>query len=412
MALGGSFLAACAGTGGSTSGSSSGNSSLPTIQQWYHQYGETGTHEAVLKYAKDYTKANVKVSWVPGTGDDYGNKVHASLLGSNPPDVFELSSVGVDLIKAGAVEPLDDLLADVKSDFTPASLSSFVVDGKTYGIKMLNDPTFVYYRKSLFQKAGLQPPTTVDELIAAAKKLSTGKMKGIYIGTDGGVDALSYIALWSAGGDFLSPDNTKVIFNTDRAAQAFLKLHELNTSGGILPDAPTYWWDPSAFTQGLAAMQFCGLWAMPGIQKVLGDDFGIFPFPALDSKGSPATVNGGWAEMVSAKSKNKEAAKEYVKYLWITSADIQKDWNVGYGFHVPPRNSTAASTDKLKSGEAAKAVEYLTKYGHATSPYWDASMNTAYKDAVSTIVKSGGNALSILNTAAEKCSAELQKLHS
>jgi multiple sugar transport system substrate-binding protein len=160
MALGGSFLAACAGTGSSTSGgSSSGSSNLPTLQQWYHQYGETGTHEAVLKYAKDYTKANVKVSWVPGTGDDYGNKVHAALLGSNPPDVFELSGIGVDLIKAGAVEPLDDLFADVKSDFTPASLAAFVVDGKTYGIKMLNDPTFVYYRKSLFQKAGLQPPT-------------------------------------------------------------------------------------------------------------------------------------------------------------------------------------------------------------------------------------------------------------
>jgi len=413
MALGGSFLAACAGTGNSTSGgTSSGNSNLPTLQQWYHQYGETGTHEAVLKYAKDYTKANVKVSWVPGTGDDYGNKVHAALLGSNPPDVFELSGIGVDLIKAGAVEPLDDLFADVKSDFTPASLAAFVVDGKTYGIKMLNDPTFVYYRKSLFQQAGLQPPTTVDELIAAAKKLSNGKMKGIYVGPDGGVDALSYIALWSSGGDLLSSDNAKVTFNNDRTAQAFLKLHELNTSGGVLPDAPTFWWDPSAFTQGLAAMQWCGLWAMPGITKALGDDFGIFPFPALDAKGTPATINGGWAEMVSAKSKNKDAAKAYVKALWVTNAEVQKDWNVGYGFHVPPRNSTAASTDKLKSGAAAQAVDLLTKYGHAIPPYWDATMNTAYKDAVSTIVKSGGNALSILNTAADKCSTELQKLHS
>jgi multiple sugar transport system substrate-binding protein len=414
MALGGSFLASCAGTGGSTStgGSTGGNSSLPTIQQWYHQYGETGTHEAVLKYAKDYTKANVKVSWVPGTGDDYGNKVHAALLGSNPPDVFELSGIGVDLIKAGAVEPLDDILADVKSDFTPASLAAFVVNGKTYGIKMLNDLSFVYYRKSLFQKAGLQPPTTVDELIAAAKKLSTSKMKGIYIGPDGGVDALSYISLWSSGGDLLNADNTKVTFATDRTAQALLKLHELNTSGGVLPDAPTFWWDPSSFTQGLAAMQWCGLWAMPGITKALGDDFGIFPFPALDAKGTPAAGNGGWAEMVSAKSKNKEAAKAYVKALWVDNAEVQKDWNVGYGFHVPPRNSTAASTDKLKSGAAAQAVEYLTKYGHAISPYWDATMNTAYKDAVSTIVKSGGNALSILNAAADKCSAELQKLNS
>lgn len=364
-----------------------------------------------LQYTGSMALGSSFLAACAGTGDDYGNKVHAALLGSNPPDVFEQSGIGVDLVKAGAVEPLDDLIADVKSDFNPASEAAFVVDGKTYGIKMINDPTFVYYRKSLFQKAGLQPPTSVDELIAAAKKLSTGKMKGIYIGPDGGVDALKYISLWSSGGDLLNDDKTKVAFNTDRTAQALLKIHELNASGGVLPDAPTFWWDPSAFTQGLVAMQWCGLWAMPGIQKVLGDDFGIFPFPALDSKGTPATINGGWAEMVSAKSKNKEAAKAYVKWLWVTRADIQKDWNVGYGFHVPPRNSTAASTDKLKSGTAAQGVDILSKYGHAISPYWDSTMNTAYTDAVSTIVKNGGNALSILNTAAEKCQAELDKLH-
>ena len=84
MAVGSSLLAACAGTSG---GSSSGTSNLPTLQQWYHQYGETGTHEAVLRYAKQYTKANVKVSWVPGTGNEYPNKLRAALLGTNAPDL-------------------------------------------------------------------------------------------------------------------------------------------------------------------------------------------------------------------------------------------------------------------------------------------------------------------------------------
>src|SRR5947209_16258964 len=59
-ALSGSLLAACAGTGGGggTTGGG-GSSNLPTLTQWYHQYGEAGTHEAVLRYAKQYTKANV-----------------------------------------------------------------------------------------------------------------------------------------------------------------------------------------------------------------------------------------------------------------------------------------------------------------------------------------------------------------
>ena len=56
------FLAACVGTSNGT------NNSLPTLAQWYHEYGETGTHEAVLRYAKAYTKANVNVNWVHGHG--------------------------------------------------------------------------------------------------------------------------------------------------------------------------------------------------------------------------------------------------------------------------------------------------------------------------------------------------------
>ena len=404
VVLGGSLLSACAGTGGSTS-----NSNLPTLQQWYHQYGEAGTHEAVLRYAKQYTKANVNVSWVPGTGNEYPDKVRAALLGTNAPDVFELPFPTVDQVKAGLIEPLDDIITAVKSDFNPVSLRPLTINGKIYAIKMINDTTFVYYRKSLLDKAGLQPPTTVDDLITTAKKLSNSSMKGIYVGPDGGVNALSYILGWSAGADFLSDDN-KIVFNTDRVAAVYEKLRALNASGGVLPDAPTFWWDPSAFTQGLCAMQFCGLWAMPGITKALGDDFGIFPWPALDAQSQPAVNLGGWAEMVSAKGKNVAAAKEFVKYLWIDNSNVQIDWNVGYGFHVPPRLSIASKTTKLQSGPAAQAVEILNKYGHALPPLWDSAMETALTDAISNILKNGANPMTALNAAADKCNTELQTL--
>lgn len=409
MAIGGSLLAACAGTGSGGGSASSGNSSLPTLQHWYHQYGETGTHEAVLRYAKDYTKANVKVSWVPGTGNEYPDKVRAALLGSNPPDVFELSVPTVDLVKAGALEPLDDLIGPVQSDFNPNVLKLNTINGKIYGIQEIIDMGVIYYRKSLLQKAGVQPPTTMDELIAAAKKLSTGNMKGIYVGPDGGVNALTYILGWSAGGEFISSDN-KIAFNTDRVAMAYEKLKELNSSGGILPDAPTFWWDPGAFTTGLAAMQWCGLWAMPGITKALGDDFGIIPWPALDSQGQPATFFGGWSEMVAAKGKNVDASKAYVKYLWIDNSQVQIDWATAYGFHVPPRESIAAQADKLKTGNPAQAVQILNQYGHANPPLWDSAMDTALTDAVSSILKNGANAASALSTASDKCNTELQTL--
>lgn len=411
-ALGSSFLAACAGGSSSTPPA---NASLPSLTQWYHQYGETGTQQAVLKYAKDYSKtANVKVDWVPGTGNVYPNAVNTALLGSSPPDVFEQSILGVDQVKQGLLEPLDDIIADVKSDFKSADLLPWTVDGKVYAIKMIDDPTFIYYRKSLFQAAGITtPPTTIDELINVSKKLSNGKVKGIYLGPDSATSALYHIAVWSTGGDVLSADHTHVTFNTERVAEAYLKIHQWNTSGSVLPDAPTFWWDPSSFIQGTVAMQWCGLWAMPGIKKsAIGDDFDVFPFPAFDSQGKPATVDGGWAEMVSAKSKNKDAAKAYVKELWITNTQVQTDWNVGYGFHIPPRASASAAADKLKTGQAANAVNILNQYGHSFSPYWNSAIDQTLQNAFSTIVKNGGttaSALATLNKAADACNTELKK---
>lgn len=401
--LGSSFLEACAGTGSAT------NASLPTITQWYHEYGETGTQAAVSRYAKAYTKANVTVNWIPGTADLYPGKLQTALLGNKFPDVFELNNVSLAQVKAKLVAPLDDIIGPVKSDFLAASLAPYTVNGSVYAIPMIGDPQFIYYRKSLFQEAGItQPPTTFAELMSAAQKLTKGNRKGLYVGNDGGVTSLTYPLLWTVG-DLISSSN-EIAFNTQDVADSYDQLHALNKSGSLLIGAPTDWTDPSAFEQGLAAMQWCGLWAMPGITKALGDDFAIFPLPPVSSKGKPATIAGGWAEAVGAKSKNLEAAKAYVKYLWLDTQSVQTDWNVGYGFHVPPRKSIAAKTTKLESGQAAVAVSILNQYGHSKPPLWDSAMDTALTGAVSNIIKNGGNALTQLNQAATQCTTELKQL--
>src|SRR4051794_11619684 len=58
----------------------------PSLQQWYHAYGEDGVQEAVKRYAASYATANVKVQWNPG---DYDSKIVTALQNSAVPDVFE-----------------------------------------------------------------------------------------------------------------------------------------------------------------------------------------------------------------------------------------------------------------------------------------------------------------------------------
>src|SRR5882757_1236738 len=152
-------LAAC----GSNHGSA-GSSGSSGLAQWYHAYGEKGTEQAAKRYAAAYTKAKVDVQWIPG---QYVTKLSSGLLGSSGPDVFE-DQLNVDLVHAKEVIPLDDVLGLAKSDFVEATLATNTVDGHVYGIPMVEDMQLLYYRKSLLAKAKVKPPTTLDELAAAA----------------------------------------------------------------------------------------------------------------------------------------------------------------------------------------------------------------------------------------------------
>jgi multiple sugar transport system substrate-binding protein len=412
LAVGGGLAAMpVAGCGSNTGRGSSGSSSggKPTLSQWYHQYGEPGTQQAVERYAKEYPDATVTVQWTPG---DYDKKVASALLTDGGPDVFEYGNgPSIDMIKAGQVVDLSDLLGDAKSDFTPSLISRMTYQDKLYAIPQVTDMQLLVYRKSLLSAAGVQPPQTVDELIAAAKKLTTDKVKGLFVGNDGGVGILGGPALWSAGLDYLTPDN-QFGFDDPAAVESLRKLRELFTSKALLLGAPTDWSDPSAFTQGLTAMQFTGLWTLPQIQKALPDDFGVLPWPKLNaSTGNASVPVGAYGSTVNSKSKNVDAAKKFVKWLWVDQTDKQLDWAQSYGFHIPARKSLAAKADKLKSGPAADAVKFVNEVGHAQTPLlWTPKSGTAYSDALNRIIKNGSDPATEIKAVKAVVEAELKRI--
>ncbi|MGH3499948.1 MAG: ABC transporter substrate-binding protein, partial [Nocardioidaceae bacterium] len=398
------------GGGGGGGGDTKVGSGSVNLNQWYHQYGEKGTHEAVVRYAKKFAKAHsgisVKVGWNPG---DYEGKLSTALL-KGGPDVFELGQPTLDMVNNNQVEPLDDLYtAAIKKDFNPIVLDRITINNKIYAVPIVLDTGVLYYRKSLLSKAKVDPPETIDDLIAAAKKLTQGKSKGLFLGNDGGVEATQGLLPWSAGVSFM--DGEKLTFNNDKSAAAYEKLVELNKTGALLQGFTTDYLDPSAFTQGACAMQWTGLWAMPQIQKELGDDFGVVPWPKMTgvSGATPATFIGGWQEMVNPKSGHVDDAKELTKWMWLEQKDIQKDFNLSYGFHVPPRQSAAHEAKALQTGPAADAASILDKYGNVMSNLWTDSMNTYLTNGVSRMVKKGADIQSQLGTIEHQCQQELKK---
>ncbi|MFG2094460.1 ABC transporter substrate-binding protein [Streptomyces sp. NPDC048612] len=401
VALAAGLATAC----GSNTGRGGGGSG-PEIRQWYHQYGEPGTERAVKRYAAAYGKAQVSVQWRPG---DYDRQTAAALLTDSGPDVFEVNGPLLEQIQGGQVADLTEVVEPVKDDFHQAALAPKIWQDRIWGIPQVVDMQLLYYRKSLLREAGVQPPQTLDELVDGARKLSGKKTKGLFLGNDGGVGVLGGTPLFAAGLSLITEDG-KAGFDDPAAARTLGKIRQLYADKSLLLGAPTDWSDPAAFMQGLTAMQWSGLWAMPQIKKALGDDFGVLPFPKDGSGGKPSVQVGAYGSAVSARSKRKAEAKAFAKWLWVDRTDYQQDFALSYGFHIPARISLAKKAEQLRQGPAADAVRLSTEYGYAEPLLWTTADRTAYQDALSRIIKDGANPESELKTVVRKVNSELQRI--
>jgi multiple sugar transport system substrate-binding protein len=369
------------------------------LSQWYHQYGEPGTEQAVQRYAAAYDRAKVTVQWRPG---DYDRQTAAALLTDDGPDVFETAGPTLDQIQGGQVADLTDVLGGAGPDFNPVVLGPKTYRGKIYGVPQAIDMQMLYYRKSVLAKAGVRPPESLDELVAAAHTLTGADVKGLFLGNDGGAGAIGSTPLYAAGLELVTAAG-EVGFDAATAAATLGKLHTLYAQGSLLLGAPSDWSDPAAFTQGLTAMQWTGLWALPEISTALGDDFGVLPWPADGARGRPAVPVGAYGSSVSTRSRQIDAAKSYAGWLWVDRTDFQEDFALSYGFHIPARLSLAHRAAKLRTGPAADAVRFATDHGHADPLLWTDRCKTALQDALTRIISSGadpaGQLAAVLDTA-------------
>jgi multiple sugar transport system substrate-binding protein len=378
---------------------------------WFHQYGEAGTDEACQRYTRAFEQAypglRAKLSMFPG---DYDSKVNAALLAGQGPDVFEHEPT-LDDVRNKRIAPLDGLFPEhVRADFDPLAMEALTFEGKVYGVKIVTDTALLYYRRSMLRAAGVEPPRTLRELVDAARTLTTREHKGLFIGNDGGANAgFAWLIIQSAGEKLV--DRNGCSFSVLRVVPGVAMLRELNQQGGLLVGATADWWDPSAFINGECAMQWCGLWAMPAIRKALGDDFGIVAWPALDERGVPVTFVGGHSLCVNAASPRRQQALDYLRWTWIDNFEIQADWNLAYGFHLPPRQTVAAQAAALQSGVPAEALRIVRQHGKSMRDWlWLPEMDATLTSAMAAIVKRGAEPQNELNAAVERINRAMNRL--
>ena len=185
------------------------------------------------------THDNVTVKHDPIDFAGQLDKTTATLSGdSGTYDVIETYTYAIpDLASRGKLQPLDDLFAKYKDKYTlneldPNTLKSMTYDGKLYGLPMQSQLLTMAYRKDLFEKNGLTPPTTFEELRTAAKKLQDAEgMKypiALPLLSTADLDTAFAATLGSQDSAFfVNPETKKPNFDQEPTAKALEQLKSL-----------------------------------------------------------------------------------------------------------------------------------------------------------------------------------------
>ncbi|TJY44085.1 sugar ABC transporter substrate-binding protein [Cohnella pontilimi] len=344
LALAASLLAGCGGNSDNNSASGSNSPSAPAASgsaaakpfEGKSINLVTANHpwaEAIKPLIPDFEAATgMKVNVESFFEDQLTQKLTVQFTaGSETPDVFMFRPLqeGKLFFKNGWLHPLDEYVnKDPNYDFADISKSAVgtaTVDGKIAGIPIITEQEILYYRKDLLQAAGIEVPKTIDELVVAAKKLHDPS-KGMYGFVARGqrsplVTQVSSF-LYGEGADFLKDD--KATINTPEAVKAFTTYGTLLKDYGP-PGVLNMSW-PQAFGifgQGKVAFltDANSLYknATDPAKSQVADKVGFAPFPAGSAGSKPYNITS-WGLAVNAKSADKEAAWEFIK--WATSKEI------------------------------------------------------------------------------------------
>ncbi len=212
------FLAAC---GGSTSGSNG-----PVTLTLWDYFNPAGS--GYLGLISGYTKANpsVKIQRTTIPFADLKQKLIQGAASGQLPDIAVIDNP--DHTAFADLGVLTDLTTQIStwgqtSQYFPGPLKSTVWKGKNYGLPNNSNCLALYYNKDMFSKAGLTPPTTLDELHTTAQKLTKPGVYGLSMSLvkseEGTFQFLPF--LWSAGADLNTIDSPAAVGALTRQGAQF-----------------------------------------------------------------------------------------------------------------------------------------------------------------------------------------------
>ena len=377
----------------------------------YWQYFFDARVTAMEQLIENFQAANpdITVTMTHFPYADYRTKVAAAIPAGEGPDVVQLFYGWLnDYVEADLIQPLPtDVFpaATIDAEFFP------MVQAMKEGDQYWALPTAVrslalFYNERLMEEAGVEPPTTLDEMMAAAEAMTKRDGAGniTQVGITASMTAQDH-HWWreglvrQMGGDPYLDDYQTVNYNTDAGVEA-LEFYTSMFMGENPVTATTFMDEPqAAFKAGLAGMHIDGSFRIGSLAEIRGLKWGVTELPA-NTDGMRSNYSSYWVNAITTKAEGEkyDAAVKFMEY--VTSDEAMQIWLDVVG-ELPAKPSVGMTEDNANDPVFGPFIRGL-EYAHTTKFADESGQRQVLIDAVERMQLQGMSAADSLAIAAEE----------
>ena len=328
MAVAALTIAAAAGTTGAATASEESTE----LRLWGGSSG-TAEDEALNALLAQYAETSgVTVTFEPQT--DMATALQAALAAGDPPDIFYVEEIRLpDLADAGALMPIPEGAITEPDDIYPSLTESFTYDDTWYCPPKDFSTLGLVYNVDMLEAAGVEPPTNMEELAAAAEALTADGVVGLSMNL-----ALDRVGpfLLANGGYIVNEDVSEMTLDTEENAASLQYLADLFQSGAASSAAALdAGWPGEAFGQEKVAMVIEGNWIVGAMANEFPDvNWAVAELP--EGTAGSATYAFTVCYAVAAEAPNPEASWAAIDFL--TGPEGAAAWTEAFNV-MPARES-------------------------------------------------------------------------
>jgi N,N'-diacetylchitobiose transport system substrate-binding protein len=315
---------------------------------------------------EEETGATLDVEFVEWA--DAHDRFVTSIAGGTTPDVAETGTTWTpEFADAGALAPLDEYVegAGVTDDLVEGLVEAGTYEEQLYGMPWYAGVRSLVYNTEMFEKAGVEPPTTWAELEEAAAGLKEEYPDKIAVAVPGDAEFTVYPWVWGAGGEVatLEGDTWTSHLDSPESQEGIEFWTGLATEGDYSSTGATTWRETDvldAFAAGDVGMAVMGSWTPGAIVDANPDMEGKFaavPIPGKDGGIAPSVLGGSHLSMFET-AEDKDLAFAFIEMM--TTGEFAQQWGEQSGYfpgQVSLLDETLESTDPLVAPFAQQFVE-------------------------------------------------------